>query len=70
MQVANYLVGIDSRGYKFIRYQKLVVPLIEAVKELRQENDRLRHADQSILDQLRQDNDDLRKRMEALEHRE
>ncbi len=36
------LVGIDSRGYKFIRYQKLVVPLIEAVKELRQENDDLR----------------------------
>ena len=56
------LVGIDSRGYKFIRYQKLVVPLIEAVKELRQENDQLRHADELILDQLR-------KRIEALERK-
>ncbi|MBL4658846.1 MAG: tail fiber domain-containing protein [Alcanivoracaceae bacterium] len=32
------LVGTDSRGYKFVRYQKLVAPLIEAVKELSLQN--------------------------------
>jgi hypothetical protein len=36
------LVGTDSRGYRFVRYQKLVAPLIEAVKELKGENDSLR----------------------------
>lgn len=29
------LVGTDSRGYKFVRYQRLIAPLIEAVKELK-----------------------------------
>ncbi len=33
------LVGTDSRGYKFVRYQKLVAPLIEAVKELAAQKD-------------------------------
>ncbi len=28
------LVGTDSRGFQYVRYQKLVAPLIEAVKEL------------------------------------
>ena len=32
-------MGTDSRGYKFVRYQKLVAPLIEAVKELAAERD-------------------------------
>ena len=32
------LVGTDGRGYKFVRYQKLVAPLIEAVKELNAQN--------------------------------
>ncbi len=33
------LVGSDSRGYTFVHYQKLVAPLIEAVQELKGEND-------------------------------
>ena len=36
------LVGTDSDGYRFVRYQKLVVPLIEAVKELAAVNAQLR----------------------------
>ncbi len=34
------LVGTDSRGYRFVRYQKLVAPLIEAVKELSGQSER------------------------------
>ncbi len=36
------LVGTDSRGYKYVHYQKLVAPLIEAVKELKAQNEALR----------------------------
>lgn len=36
------LVGTDSDGYRFVRYQKLVAPLIEAVKELATANARLK----------------------------
>ena len=36
------LVGTDSDGYRFVRYQKLVVPLIEAVKELAAVNAQLK----------------------------
>ena len=36
------LVGTDSRGFKYVRYQKLVAPLIEAVKQLRAENEELK----------------------------
>ena len=35
------LVSTDSRGYKYVRYQKLVAPLIEAVKELKAQNEAL-----------------------------
>jgi hypothetical protein len=52
------LVGIDSRGYKFVRYQKLVAPLIEAVKVLKGEN---------VL--LRADNKAMERRLEALERK-
>jgi hypothetical protein len=50
------LVGTDSRGYKFVHYQKLVAPLIEAVKELKGENDL-----------LRADNEAMESRLELLE---
>ena len=56
------LVGTDSRGYKFVRYEKLVAPLIEAVKELKGENDMLRaelRAEKAVMD----------RRLEALERR-
>ncbi len=36
------LVGIDSRGYKFVHYKKLVVPLIEAIKEQQKQINHLR----------------------------
>jgi len=36
------LVGVDSEGTRFVRYHRLVAPLIEAVKELKAENDELR----------------------------
>lgn len=61
-QVFPELVGTDSRGYAYIHYQKLVVPLIEAVKEMRRENERLQR-------ELRERDELLRKRMEALERR-
>jgi len=32
-QVFPEIVGIDSRGYKYVDYQKLVVPLIEGMKQ-------------------------------------
>ncbi|MEM8997414.1 MAG: tail fiber domain-containing protein [Acidobacteriota bacterium] len=38
------LVGTDGRGFKFVRYQKLVAPLIEAVKEQQSQIDALRSA--------------------------
>jgi hypothetical protein len=43
------LVGTDSRGYKFVHYQKLVAPLIEAVKEIKGEHALLR-ADHEAID--------------------
>ncbi len=52
------LVGTDSRGYKFVRYQKLVAPLIEAVKELKGQNDT-----------LKAENVAIERRLEALERR-
>jgi hypothetical protein len=56
------LVGTDSRGYKFVRYQKLVAPLIEAVKELKGENDLLRA-------ELRSEKAAMERRLEVLERR-
>ena len=38
-QVFPELVGIDSSGYQYVDYQKLVVPLIEAVKQLQSQNE-------------------------------
>ncbi len=36
------LVGTDSRGYRFVHYKKLVVPLIEAIKEQQKQINHLR----------------------------
>jgi len=54
------LVGTDSRGYKFVRYQKLVTPLIEAVKELAAQKD-------AEIMQLKADNKAMERRLEVLE---
>ena len=56
------LVGSDSRGYKFGRYQKLVAPLIEAVKELAAQKD-------AEIMQLKADNEAMEHRLEALERK-
>ena len=50
------LVSTDSEGYKSVSYDKLVAPLIEAVKDLKAEND-----------ELHTRNDELERRLEALE---
>jgi hypothetical protein len=49
-------VSTDNQGYKSVKYQNLVAPLIESVKELSDENDR-----------LKQQNADLEKRLEIVE---
>ncbi len=59
------LVGTDSRGYKFVRYQKLVAPLIEAVKELSGQSER---KDAEIM-WLTAHNEAMERRLEALERR-
>ena len=41
-EVFPELVGTGANGYKFVRYQKLVAPLIEAVKTLKAENEALK----------------------------
>ena len=54
------LVGTDSRGYKFVRYQKLVAPLIEAVKELAAQQD-------VEIRQLKVENEAMERWLQALE---
>ena len=51
-------VMTDKAGYKAVSYDKLVAPLIEAVKELKAENDELKNR-----------NNDLERRIEALENK-
>lgn len=41
-QVFPELVGTDHRGYRFVRYEKLVAPLVEAVKALKARNEELK----------------------------
>jgi len=57
------MVMTDDNGFKAIAYDKLSVLLLEAVKELKAENDQLRQNDQ----QLKADNDQLNARLERLE---
>ena len=45
-------VSTDNQGYKSVAYSKLVSPLIEAVKTLKAENDRLKQDNEEIRDQL------------------
>ena len=43
-EVFPEVVHTDSQGYKSVEYSKLVVPLIEAVKALKTENEALKSA--------------------------
>ena len=50
------VVSADNKGYKSVAYAQLVGPLVEAVKELKKENDRLKQDNKNIkkeLDRLR-----------------
>ena len=56
-------VSTGTDGMKSVAYGKLVAPLIEAVKALRESNEELREA----IDELRRDNEDLRARLSDIE---
>ena len=45
-------VSTDDQGYKSVAYAKLVSPLIEAVKELKMENEKLKMENENIKNQL------------------
>lgn len=47
-------VSTDSQGYKSVAYDKLVSPLIEAVKTLKAENERLKQDNEDIKKQLKE----------------
>ncbi len=50
------LVSTDTRGYKAVSYNKLTAVLVEAVKELKAENEKLKEKtvqQQSQIDELR-----------------
>ncbi len=57
------VVSTDDRGYKAVAYSNLVAPLIEAVKELKSQNEK---AYKSIKE-LKAENDSLKARIETLE---
>jgi len=55
-------VGENKDGFKTVEYDQLIAPLIEAVKQLKAENDNLGRA----MRELRADNDNLREEIRAL----
>ncbi len=57
------VVHTDSQGYKSVEYSKLVAPLIEAVKALRAENERLASENQDLKSSM----EDILARVETLE---
>jgi hypothetical protein len=65
-QVLPELVATDSDGYKAVDYSKLPLLTIQAVKELKTENDALKHriAD---LEELKNENAALKQRMAEIE---
>ena len=62
-KVFPQLVVTNDNGFKSVNYPGLVAPLIEAVKELKADNDKLREADEA----LRADVKALKQRFEQLE---
>ncbi|RAK25524.1 endosialidase-like protein [Falsochrobactrum ovis] len=55
-------IGINGEGFKTVEYDQLVAPLIEAVKQLKADNDDLAEAVRT----LQADNDNLRHEIRAL----
>ncbi len=62
-QVFPELVSTNEQGFKSVEYSKLVAPLIEAVKELKAQNDQLASENQSLKSSL----NDIMARLDALE---
>lgn len=63
------VVYTDRQGYKSVEYAKLVAPLIEAVKELKTQNDTLQARNEQLENQLNQQKDDFEQRLAAIEAR-
>ena len=59
------LVSEDNEGYKSVSYSNLVAPLIEAVKELKQQNETLNNR----VEALEKQQQNLIERLEALENK-
>lgn len=59
------LVHTDKEGYKSVSYSNLVAPLIEAVKELKQQNETLNNR----VEALEKQQQNLIERLEALENK-
>ncbi|MFX0199232.1 MAG: tail fiber domain-containing protein [Candidatus Hodarchaeota archaeon] len=74
-KVLPELVSEDSKGYKSVDYSKLTSLLIEAVKELktqddelRTQNEELKRENEELQMQLKRQNEDLLARIEAVEN--
>ena len=57
------VVVTSSQGYKSLQYDRLIAPLIEAIKELKQEKD-------AEIESLKSQNQELTQRIEALEQKQ
>jgi predicted RNase H-like nuclease (RuvC/YqgF family) len=57
------LVSTDSLGFKSVKYQNLVAPLIESVKELNTQNQELKQR----VEQLEDENSNLNRRLSSIE---
>ncbi|MFA5904868.1 MAG: tail fiber domain-containing protein [Desulfobacula sp.] len=51
-QVFPEVISTDNQGYKSVEYSKLIAPLIEAVKILKSENEKLRQDNEEIKKQI------------------
>ncbi len=61
------LVGTDGEGWKTMQYERLVSPLVEAVKELKADNDNLRAGLKAANDKEAAEIAALRQELAALE---
>jgi hypothetical protein len=69
-RVLPEVVHTDSQGYKSVEYSKLVAPLIEAVKLLKDENDLIRAENEALKAEnqaLRERDNEFEKRLAAIE---